>query len=228
MALSDLAIRFARTSVTQLFPTLIWLADLAPEVFARLNEAILAKLDAITGPRVQGYRGETFQTGHDLYQLAEFEPLRRAIEQVADRALRQLAIDPREMVFTGMWANINPPGASHSVHSHPNNFFAGIYYIQCDPKANFTRFYDPRLQANVMVPPPVERNAFNGSLVQVEGKPGRVALFPAWLLHDVPINSSERERITVSFNLMFSQFTERMSTPLWHGGKHKRLKTARD
>jgi uncharacterized protein (TIGR02466 family) len=224
MAPSDLAVRFAHTSVSQVFPTLIWLADLAPDLFTRLNEAILAKLDAITGPRVPSYRGETFQTEHDLYQLAEFEPLRRAIETVADDALRQLAVDAREMVFTGMWANINPPGASHSVHSHPNNFFAGIYYIQCDPKANFTRFYDPRVQANVIVPPPVERNAFNGTLVQVEGKPGRLALFPAWLMHDVPINSSERERITVSFNLMFPQFTERMAMPLWQGGQHKHLR----
>jgi uncharacterized protein (TIGR02466 family) len=128
------------------------------------------------------------------------------------------------MVFTGMWANINPPGASHSVHSHPNNYFAGIYYVQCGPKANVTRFYDPRAQVDVIVPPPRKRNAFNINLIQVEGKPGRLVLFPAWLQHDVPTNASARERITVSFNLMFPQFTERMSMPLWHGGKDKRLR----
>ena len=105
-----------------------------------------------------------------------------------------------------------------------NNFFAGIYYVQCAPKANFTRFYDPRAQADVMMPPPVKQNAFNGNLVQVEGKPGRLVLFPAWLKHDVPINTSARERITVSFNLMFPHFTERMSMPLWQGGKDKRLR----
>jgi uncharacterized protein (TIGR02466 family) len=224
MAPSDLAIQFARTWINQVFPTLIWLADLAPDLFTPLNEGILAKLDAMTGPRVQSYPGETFQTEHNLYRLTEFEPLARAIAKVADGALRQLEIDAGEMVFTGMWANINPPGASHSVHSHPNNFFAGIYYVQCAPKANFTRFYDPRAQANVLMPPSVKQNAFNGSLVQVEGKPGRLALFPAWLKHDVPINASAHERITVSFNLMFPQFTERMSMPLWQGGKDKRLR----
>jgi uncharacterized protein (TIGR02466 family) len=224
MASSDLAIRFARTSVNQVFPTLIWLADLEPDTCAWLNEALLARLDALTGPRLPSYPGETCQTESDLHQVAEFEPLRRAIEKVADGALRQLEVEPRDLVFTGMWANVNPPGASHSVHSHPNNFLTGIYYIQCDPKANVTRFYDPRLQADVIMPPPVKRNAFNGNLVQVEGKPGRLALFPAWLKHDVPINGSERERVTVSFNLMYPQFTERMSAPLWQGGKHKRLK----
>jgi uncharacterized protein (TIGR02466 family) len=224
MAPSDLAVRFERTYVSQVFPTLIWFADLAPDLFTPLNETIRAKLDAIMGPRVQSYPGETFQTENDLYKLPELELLRRAIAQMADGALRQLELDTPEMVFTGMWANINPPGASHSVHSHPNNYFAGIYYVQCGPKANVTRFYDPRAQVDVIVPPPRKRNAFNINLIQVEGKPGRLVLFPAWLQHDVPTNASARERITVSFNLMFPQFTERMSMPLWHGGKHKRLK----
>lgn len=225
MALSDLTIRFAHTSVSEVFPTLIWLADLAPDTFFPLNKAILPKLDAITGPRTPTYPGETFQTETNLHQLAEFEPLVRAIEKVVAGALRQLAIDAPEIVFTAMWANINPPSAKHSVHSHPNNFFSGIYYIQCDPKANVTRFFDPRPQAEVVMPPPVQQNAYNGNMIELEAKPGRLALFPAWLKHDVPTNLSDGERITVSFNLMFPRFTERMSMPLWQGGKRKRLRT---
>ena len=141
---SDREIRFAHTSVSELFPTLIWLADLAPDIFDPLNKAILDKLDTITGPRVQAYASETFQTEQDLYHLREFAPLVHAIAKVVSGALRQLAIEAPEMAFSGMWANINPPGAKHSVHSHPNNFLSGIYYIQCDPKANVTRFFDPR------------------------------------------------------------------------------------
>jgi hypothetical protein len=93
MAPSDLAIRFARTYASQVFPTLIWFADLVPDLFTPLNEAIRAKLDAITGPRVQSYPGEIFQTENDLYKLPELEPLRRAIAQMADGALRQLELD---------------------------------------------------------------------------------------------------------------------------------------
>jgi hypothetical protein len=47
------------------------------------------------------------------------------------------------------------------------------------------------------VPPPRKRNAFNSNLIQVEGKPGRLVLFPAWLQHDVPTKASARERIAV-------------------------------
>ena len=218
---SDIAVRFAHTSVNELFPTLIWIADLAPETFNPLNQALIARLDTMTGPRVQSYRGETFQTEQDFYHVPECAPLIHAIHQVALGALNQLAIEAREMVFTAMWANINPPGAKHSVHSHPNNYFSGIYYIQCDARANVTRFFDPREQAEVMMPPRKQQNLYNGNRIELEGKPGRLVLFPAWLKHDVPTNLSERERITLAYNLMFPHFTETMSMPLWEGGKHK-------
>ena len=46
---------------------------------------------------------------------------------------------------------------------------------------------------------------------------GRLVLFPAWLSHAVPAHSADDVRISVSFNLMFSEFTERMTAPLWSG-----------
>ena len=39
--------------------------------------------------------------------------------------------------------------------------------------------------------------------------------FPAYLLHSVTPNRSERNRISLSFNVMFSAFTENLSKPLW-------------
>ena len=114
--------------------------------------------------------------------------------------------------------------AKHSVHSHPNNFLSGVYYVQSDAKANVIRFYDPRPQAEVMMPPRTQRNVYNANLIELETKPGRLVLFPAWLKHDVPTNLSDRERISVSFDMMFPRYTESMSTPLWKGGQNKGLR----
>jgi len=44
---------------------------------------------------------------------------------------------------------------------------------------------------------------------------GTLLLFPAYLPHSVDANTSEAERISLSFNLMFSSFTETLSKPLW-------------
>ena len=74
------------------------------------------------------------------------------------------------------------------------------------------------------MPPRLEQNVFNTNTIELEAKPGRLVIFPAWLKHDVPTNLSERERISVSYNLMFPNFTETMSAPLWQGGKDKALR----
>ena len=217
-------IRFAHTSASEVFPTLIWLADLAPENYEPLNRTIMAKLDEMTGPRVQSYLSETFQTEQTLHHVEEFAPLLTAIRKISEGALRQLQIDYRDIVLSGCWANINPPGAKHSIHMHPNNFFSGVYYVQSDSKANSIRFHDPRAQAEVIMPPRYQHNTYNTNLIELETKPGRLVLFPAWLKHDVPTNLSARERISVSYDLMFPNFTETMSMPLWQGGENKKIR----
>ena len=45
---TETPILFAHTSASEVFPTLIWLADLAPESYEPLNRTIAAKLDAMT------------------------------------------------------------------------------------------------------------------------------------------------------------------------------------
>ena len=45
--------------------------------------------------------------------------------------------------------------------------------------------------------------------------PGTLLMFPSYLEHSVDANTSDAERVSVSFNVMFSSFTERLSKPLW-------------
>ena len=77
-------------------------------------------------------------------------------------------INPDLAEITGCWANINASGASHAIHSHPNNFLSGKYYISTHPGAD-----------------------------------------------SVALNESDKLRISISFNMMFSRYAERISRPLW-------------
>jgi ectoine hydroxylase-related dioxygenase (phytanoyl-CoA dioxygenase family) len=61
----------------------------------------------------------------------------------------------------------------------------------------------------------VELTAGNTDQVVVTVKNGTLLVFPAYLQHSVDANMSEEERISISFNLMFSSFTENLSKPLW-------------
>jgi hypothetical protein len=46
-------------------------------------------------------------------------------------------------------------------------------------------------------------------------KQGRIFVFPSWLLHSVGSTRGDGERISVSFNAMFSSFTEEFAAPKW-------------
>ena len=74
-------------------------------------------------------------------------------------------------------------------------------------------FHDPRPHASVISP----RSELTPDTDQVvvKVKNGTLLLFPAYLQHSVDANIGAAERISLSFNLMFSSFTETLSKPLW-------------
>jgi ectoine hydroxylase-related dioxygenase (phytanoyl-CoA dioxygenase family) len=61
----------------------------------------------------------------------------------------------------------------------------------------------------------MELTAENTDQVVVSVKNGTLLVFPSYLQHSVDTNMSEEERISISFNIMFSSFTENLSKPLW-------------
>jgi ectoine hydroxylase-related dioxygenase (phytanoyl-CoA dioxygenase family) len=60
-----------------------------------------------------------------------------------------------------------------------------------------------------------ELTAYNTDQVVVTIENGGLLIFPAWLLHSVDENRSDRPRISVSFNLMFTAYAKTMGAPLW-------------
>jgi len=57
----------------------------------------------------------------------------------------------------------------------------------------------------------------NTDHIVAQVKAGTMLLFPSWLYHSVPPNQVANRRISISFNLMFQQYVETMSKPLWEG-----------
>lgn len=42
-----------------------------------------------------------------------------------------------------------------------------------------------------------------------------MAIFPSWLRHHLPSNEGTTERISIAFNLMFTNFAETLAAPMW-------------
>ncbi len=208
---------FESTQAMTLFPTFCWVHDLPAGEISQLNAQLEAAIEALIAPRPALPPGHTWQTSQDLHLRPEFQPLVRLIQAAGQGVVSYLKLAHPVVEITGCWANVNPPGAPHAIHTHPNNLISGVYYVKTAPGADRIQFYDPRPQARVLAPKLTEGNIANATQSNVDIEAGRLICFPAWLEHGVPPNQSRSERISISFDLMQSDFTRVVSPPKWKG-----------
>lgn len=196
-----------------MFPTLVWKLQLKAEFHQPMDQRIRAALAKQGLPDVAA--GQAWQSGHNLHQLDECRDLVACVQRSTRSVLRFLRIGYDAFEITGCWANVLAKGASHRAHSHPNNFLSGAYYLCTPAGADTINFHDPRPQAGIIRLPVTELTAENTDQVVVRVKNGSLLLFPAYLQHSVDANASDAPRISISFNVMLSGFTENLSKPLW-------------
>ncbi len=202
-----------KQEVQELFPTAIWIVDLKPSEAAPFNAKLEAEIGRIISPRPKVPAGSNWQTPQNLHTRPAFADFVKLVETAARGVARFLQVDQYPMVITGCWGNINPPGAYHPTHHHPNNYLSGVYYVAVPPSGSRILFQDPR--PSMIMPRPRQFTRLTANAADAESKPGRLLIFPAWLKHSVPANDGQTERISISFNLMFSDFTESMAAPMW-------------
>ena len=207
----------AKIEPVPLFPTLVWKIEFPDELTQRINQSVLplirSKLqsDLETSPKILQ------QTEQNLHLTPEFEELVKNVYLHANHALEYLSIDYDAIQITGCWANISGVGHSHRRHSHPNNFLSGVYYIEVPVGGNNIVFHDPRPQIPIIKPPVKKMTFENADHAVAQVKPGTMLLFPSWLNHSVPTSKGTDRKISVAFNLMFLQYAETMSNPMWKG-----------
>ena len=203
------------SDVSPMFPTLVWKLQIEAGVRDALEANVAAALAGMRRDLPPLERGRGWQSAQDLHRRDDLRELVSCVERGATSVLRFLRVGDDAIEITACWATVLAPGAAHKPHSHPNNFLSGVYYVRTSDGADTINFHDPRRQTSVIRPPVVELTAENTDQVVVRVRNGTLLLFPSYLEHSVDANASEDERISLSFNLMFSSFTERLSKPLW-------------
>jgi uncharacterized protein (TIGR02466 family) len=205
----------AGADVLSLFPTLVWKIRLKSAQQEEISAQISPALTRMRRESTESAADGGWQSMRELHELAEFSDLVSCINRAIESVLRFLKIGYDEFEITGCWANVNRRGASHRIHSHPNNFLSGVYYVQTADGADTINFHDPRTQTGVIRPPVTELTRENTDQAVVKVSAGTLLVFPSYLQHSVDENQSDTERLSVSFNVMFNSFAERMSKPLW-------------
>ena len=109
--------------------------------------------------------------------------------------------DENAIYITQSWANIARPGQFHPKHKHPNSLISGVMFVNDNtgsrqPPIRFHR------TAEIF---PLELvyddlNEFNSSCSVFDPVQGRLILFPSLVEHDVEVNKSNEDRVSLSFN----------------------------
>ncbi len=203
------------SEVIPMFPSLVWKLQIEAGLRDALAASILATLTDMRRDLPPLEPGRGWQSGQALHEREDFRELVACIHRGITSILRFLRIDQNAFEITACWATVLAQGAAHKIHSHPNNFLSGVYYVRTQPGADTINFHDPRRQTSVIRPPVVALTADNTDQIVVQVRNGALLMFPSFLEHSVDANMSAQERVSVSFNVMFSSFAQQMSKPLW-------------
>lgn len=177
-----------------LFPTTVWSDDLNLDL-DELREEIykFSKVNpSVNYSNAGGYQGHGFN----------YKPLVDAIKNIVPRYE-----DPELgdlLIGHSMWVNINCHGAHNRRHTHADGIIllSGVYYVTVPENSGDIIFFDPR---------PSIVHSFADSRYYGQGIPGvypmkpkenMILLFPCWLEHEVQPNTTDEDRISISFNIV--------------------------
>ena len=92
----------------------------------------------------------------------------------------------------GVWGNINYPNCQNKPHLHPGSHLSGTYYVRHPADSGNLRLYNPNSYHDLE---PFQRH------LEIYPSPGEFYVWRSDLLHDVGVNRSEEDRISIAFNL---------------------------
>jgi len=107
----------------------------------------------------------------------------------------------KKLKLDSLWINILPEGGTHASHIHPHSVISGTTYVTMPEGTSAIKFEDPRLPM-MMAAPPRRKDTRDElrTFTYVTPDVGDVLLWESWLRHEVPVNMSDGDRISVSFN----------------------------
>jgi uncharacterized protein (TIGR02466 family) len=113
----------------------------------------------------------------------------------------ELNLDGRALKLEDIWINILPEGGTHSGHIHPHSVISGTTYVAMPEGASAIKFEDPRLPMMMAAPARLkDAREEMRTFAYVAPAVGDVLLWESFIRHEVPMNMSEEDRISVSFN----------------------------
>ena len=136
----------------------------------------------------------------DTYLLKheQLKNIKDFINECINKFTKNIYQSDQKLVVTQCWINKNPKDSSHHEHCHPNSIISGVFYFKQNPKLPPIKF-SKTLQYSMTLHTE-KYNNLNSGTFYLPCTDRELILFPSNLVHSVPINKGDEERISMSFN----------------------------
>mgnify|MGYP001162412443 FL=1 len=136
----------------------------------------------------------------DHYVLGnqKLSKIRSFIQSSLDEFMDNIYGTSDRLGITQSWINLSGKGNFHPEHQHPNSIISGVWYPFIDedlPPIKFKKFKTSHFHLKKHT-----NTRFNSDFCLIPLNPGDLILFPSDLIHQVPVNESDKKRISLSFN----------------------------
>lgn len=153
----------------------------------------------VYGQETRNNEGNKVSTNNFVLRDSVMTSLRSWIEDCVSEYFKETN-NPKHDVhlkITQSWFNYSENGQWHHMHTHPNSFVSGVFYLNTnsDDKIFFYRSEWKQISF-----PPKDWNPYNSESWWFDAIKGSLILFPSSLMHNVPPVQGDDTRISLSFN----------------------------
>jgi uncharacterized protein (TIGR02466 family) len=100
------------------------------------------------------------------------------------------------------WINKNGPTTGLSLHAHESYLLVANYYVKCPKDCGDLLLVDPRGGVNWNWERELEPRPLAGiKYKRITPIPGKLVIFPAYIIHTVEQNNSKEDRVSIATNV---------------------------
>ena len=166
-----------------------------------LKEKLIPEINAHYAEDPNGLRGSNRLCWRGIKEYKHQKDLLKPLSSVVSGWLMHYFPEDRFSANINYWTNVNQPGSVNMIHNHvmASCLLSGVYYVQ-GVNTGPIRFYTHEQLYNLIPDGMPYANKIGHA-----PSDGDVLLFPSYLQHDVEVNLSKKNRITIGFNVILKK-----------------------
>jgi uncharacterized protein (TIGR02466 family) len=145
-----------------------------------------------------------------VLNLPQYEDLKQWITARTTEFVRDVLNVESDALITQSWVNRNSPGEFTHLHPHPNSIVSGVFYMDVPDGNALIMFHKQEAGGTgyfILEPGKYNKDTnrdhtYSSRTYKLNVTAGDLVLFPSWLLHSVPTNTTKFERWCMAFNSM--------------------------